>query len=42
MTILDFEEDYQPIKSFFKGEQKNIWEKTQHYISIYEKVNPIY
>ena len=34
---LDFEEDYQPIKSFFKGEQKNIWEKTQHYISIYKE-----
>ena len=32
---LDFEEDYQPIKAFFKGEQKNIWEKTQHLISIY-------
>ncbi len=32
---LDFEEDYQPIKSFFKGEQKNIWKKAQYYISIY-------
>ncbi|HLR34614.1 MAG TPA: hypothetical protein VK071_04705, partial [Tissierellales bacterium] len=34
---LDFEEDYQPIKSFFKGEQKNIWEKTQHFTSIYNE-----
>lgn len=34
---LDFEEDYSPIKSFFKGEQKNIWEKAQHFISIYEE-----
>ncbi len=34
---LDFEEDYQPIKSFFKGNQKNIWDKTQHYISIYNE-----
>lgn len=34
---LDFEEDYPPIKSFFKGEQKNIWEKAQHFISIYEE-----
>lgn len=34
---LDFEEEYQPIKSFFKGEQKNIWDKTQHYISIYNE-----
>lgn len=34
---LDFEEDYKPIKSFFKGEQKNIWEKTKHYISIYDE-----
>ncbi len=34
---LDFEEDYQPIKSFFKGEQKSIWGKTQHYISIYDE-----
>lgn len=34
---LDFEEDYQPIKSFFKGEQKNIWKKSQHYISIYDE-----
>ena len=32
---LDFEQDYLPIKSFFKGEQKNIWEKSQHFISIY-------
>lgn len=34
---LDFEEDYQPIKSFFKGEQKNIWQRTQYYISIYDE-----
>lgn len=34
---LDFEEDYQPIKSFFKGEQKNIWKKTQYYVSIYNE-----
>lgn len=34
---LDFEEDYQPIKSFFKGNQKNIWNKTQHYILIYDE-----
>ncbi len=34
---LDFEEDYQPIKSFFKGEQKNIWERTQYYVSIYDE-----
>lgn len=34
---LDFEEDYLPIKSFFSGEQKNIWEKAQYFISIYEE-----
>ena len=34
---LDFEEDYRPIKSFFKGNQKNIWDKTQYYISIYDE-----
>lgn len=34
---LDFEEDYQPVKSFLKGEQKNIWEKSQNYIKIYEE-----
>ena len=34
---LDFEEDYQPVKLFFKGEQKYIWKKSQHYISIYDE-----
>ncbi len=34
---LDFEEDFGPIKSFFKGNQKNIWEKTQQYASTYDE-----
>ncbi|MGO3018693.1 MAG: BREX system P-loop protein BrxC [Anaerococcus sp.] len=33
---LDFGEDYQPIKSFFEGEQKNIWDKSQDLLSKYE------
>lgn len=34
---LDFDKDYKPIKSFFKGTQKDIWDKTQYYISIYNE-----
>ena len=34
---LDFEEDYEPIESFFNGEQKNIWDKTMLYIKLYEE-----
>ena len=36
-TYLDFIERYSPIKSFFGGSQKEIWEKSQHYISIYDE-----
>ena len=36
-TYLDFTERYSPIKSFFGGSQKEIWEKSQHYISIYDE-----
>jgi hypothetical protein len=34
---LDFAEDYVPIKAFFDGEQKGIWEKTQGYIEIFDE-----
>jgi hypothetical protein len=33
---LDFAEDYEPIKAFFAGEQKNIFEKALHLMSIYD------
>ena len=36
-AYLDFIEKYSPIKSFFKGSQKEIWKKTQHYVSVYEE-----
>ncbi len=36
-AYLEFMENYNPIKSFFKGSQKEIWDKTQHYISIYDE-----
>ncbi len=34
---LDFAEDYLPIKAFFDGEQRGIWEKTQDYIEIFDE-----
>lgn len=34
---LDFAEDYLPIKAFFYGEQRGIWEKTQNYIEIFDE-----
>ncbi|MBE6064446.1 BREX system P-loop protein BrxC [Clostridium cochlearium] len=34
---LDFAEDYPPIKAFFEGEQRGIWNKTQDYIDIFEE-----
>lgn len=34
---LDFKEDFLPVKSFFEGEQKFIWEKTLYYIDIFEE-----
>lgn len=36
-NYLDFDEDYGPIKSFFRGNQKTIWEKSQYYVSIYQE-----
>jgi len=33
---LDFAEDYEPIKAFFRSEQRDIWEKSQYYIQIFE------
>lgn len=33
---LDFAEDYEPVKAFFAGEQKNIFEKALHLMSIYD------
>lgn len=34
---LEFMDNYNPIKPFFKGNQKDIWDKTQHYISVYDE-----
>lgn len=34
---LDFAEDYPPIKAFFEGEQRGIWDKAQNYIDIFEE-----
>lgn len=33
---LDFKEDYSPIKAFYEGNQKNIWEKTLYYLDVFE------
>ncbi len=33
---LDFRDDYSPIKSFFEGSSKKIWEKTLYYIGVFE------
>ncbi|ONI39098.1 ATPase [Candidatus Epulonipiscium fishelsonii] len=35
-VYLDFAEDFTPIKAFFDGEQKNIWDKTLNFTKIYE------
>ena len=34
--FLDFAEDYEPIKAFFEGEQKKIFDKALHLMQIYE------
>ncbi|OOO00080.1 MAG: ATPase [Epulopiscium sp. Nele67-Bin004] len=34
---LDFAEDFAPIKAFFEGEQKSIWDKTMQLIKIYDE-----
>lgn len=34
--LLDFAEDYEPIREFFKGEQKPIFDKALHLMSIYD------
>ncbi len=34
---LDFAEDYAPIKAFFEGEQKDIWDKALKLMKIYEE-----
>jgi hypothetical protein len=34
--FLDFEEDYEPVKSFFSGEQKQIFMRTLDMLAIYE------
>jgi hypothetical protein len=34
---LDFAEDYVPIKAFFDGDQKSIWEKSQDYNNIFDE-----
>lgn len=33
---LDFAEDYEPVKKFFIGEQKGIWEKTLKMLEVYD------
>lgn len=33
---LDFKDDYLPVKSFFEGSQKSIWEKTLYYLDVFE------
>lgn len=35
-SYFDFAEDYEPVKSFFSGEQKTIYEKALRLISIYD------
>lgn len=34
---LDFAEDYEPVKAFFEGEQKNIFEKSMNLMKIYDE-----
>lgn len=34
--FIDFAEDYEPIKTFFDGEQKNIFEKALNHMKIYD------
>ncbi len=33
---LDFAEDYEPIKNFFKGEQQSIWNNSQKYMGVFK------
>lgn len=34
--LLDFAEDFEPVKKFFAGEQKEIWDKSLKFIAIYD------
>ena len=35
--MLDFAEDYEPIKKFFAGEQKGIWDTSLKLMKIYDE-----
>lgn len=35
-VLLDFSEDYEPIKAFFKGEQTDIWDRSLRLMKIYD------
>lgn len=35
--LLDLAEDLEPIKTFFRGEQKNIFDKAEKYLAIYDE-----
>ncbi|MGL4606036.1 MAG: BREX system P-loop protein BrxC [Eubacteriaceae bacterium] len=34
-ALLDFSEDYEPIKAFFNGEQKDVWDRSLNLMTVY-------